>query len=205
MATDHRRRYWAALACHLQPGETLIEVREAKRPQGPAPEKPVRPAQPPPGTGAAAGSTWLADVVLSGVDAVDNLGSGGPTDWLMRLLFGRAARGRPDSVAAGYAMVVPTDETLVVAVTDRRMLVWKLTGSDPLRPLGAAPEPVAPERLTPLWWVRRAQITGVLRRRHRLHGARLRVGFRDGSWLELTGPRLLGRDGAEALRAALTR
>ncbi|MFX0593544.1 hypothetical protein [Melissospora conviva] len=204
MATDYRLRYGTALAADLRPGENLIEVREAKRPQGPAPEKPLRPADPPPGTGAAAGSMGVADIVLSGVDAIDNIGGGGPTDWLMRLLFGRAAHGRPDSTAGGYAMAVPTDDTLVVAVTDRRLLVLKLTGSDPLRPLGAPPEPVAPERLTPLWWVRRAQVAGARRRWHRLHGARLRVEFRDDSWLELTGPILLRRGGAEALRAALT-
>ncbi|GAB3153669.1 hypothetical protein GCM10027290_46900 [Micromonospora sonneratiae] len=204
MATDHRLRYESALAANLAPGEILIEVREAKRPQGPAPEKPARPVDPPSGTGAAVGSLTVVDVVLSGVDAIDNFGSGGPTDWLMRLLFGRAAYGRPESVAGSWAMVVPTDDTLVVAVTDRRMLVLKLTGFEPIVAFGEPPAPVTPERLTLLWWVSRAQVTGVRRRRHRLHGARLRVSFRDDSWLELTGPILLRRRGAEALRAALT-
>jgi hypothetical protein len=203
VATDYRLRYSSAVSHHLAPGETLIEVREAKSPPGSGPRKSPKPAEPPAGTGAAVGSMGVADLVLGGVDAIDNLGSGGPTDWLVRLLFGRTARGRSDSIAGGYALAVPRSRPLVVAVTDRRMLVLKLTGSDPLRPLGAPPEPVAPERLTSLWWVRRAQITGARRRRHRLHGARLRVNFRDESWLELTGPMLLRRGGAEALRTAL--
>ncbi|GAB2917565.1 hypothetical protein GCM10027280_00730 [Micromonospora polyrhachis] len=204
MATDYRLRYESAFAAHLAPGETLIEAREAKRPLGPAPEKPVRPPDPPSGTGTAVGAMAVVGVLANAADAIDNFGSGGPTDWLMRLLFGRAARGRPESVAGSWAMAVPTTYTLVVAVTDRRMLIFKLSGQDPIRAFGEPPEPVAPERLTLLWWVARTQVTGVRRRRHRLHGARLRVEFRDDSWLELTGPILLRRSGAEALRAALT-
>ncbi|MGW0436266.1 hypothetical protein ACWDV4_27415 [Micromonospora sp. NPDC003197] len=204
MATDYRLRYESALAAHLAPGETLIEAREAKRPLGPAPEQPVRPPDPPPSTGAAVGAMAVVGVLVNAADAIDNFGSGGPTDWLMRLLFGRAAHGRPESVAGSWAMVVPTGDKLVVAVTDRRMLVLKLTGFEPIVAFGEPPAPVTPERVTLLWSVSRAQVTGVRRRRHRLHGARLRVNFRDDSWLELTGPVLLRRRGAEALRAALT-
>ena len=197
--TDRGHRLPAALlirrlAADLAPGENLIEVREAKSPQGSASERsPPKPADPPAGTGAAVGSMGVADIVLGGVDAIDNLGAGGPTDWLVRLLFGRTAHGRSDSIAGGYALAVPRSRPLVVAVTDRRMLVLKLTGSDPLRPLGAPPEPVAPERLTSLWWVRRAQITGARRRRHRLHGARLRV--------ELPRRVVAGADRADAAAA----
>lgn len=206
MAADLRSRYGAAVNHRLEPAERIRALREAKRPQGQAPGPVPAPPGPDPDAGAKAAGAMTLDVVLSGVEFIDNLGGGGPVDWLLRLLFGRAAHGRLASAAGGYAIAVPTDEKILVVVTDRRLLVLRVDSSvhQEIRAFGEEPAPVKPEQVTPLWWASRAEVSGARRRWHRLHGARLRVEFRDGSWLELTGPICLGRRGAEELRAALT-
>ncbi|WP_422770977.1 hypothetical protein ACN28C_30725 [Plantactinospora sp. WMMC1484] len=204
MGTDHRHRYADAVTSKLDPGEAILALSEAKRPHGPAPDPPPLPPEPAPGDGAKVAGAGLADVVLSGVEAVDNLGGGGPTDWLIRSLFGRAAHGRTDSVAAGYARAVPTDDRLLVVVTDRRLRVFRVgRNTTEVRPFGVPAKPVVAAKLKPLWSVRRSEVADARRRWHRLHGARLRVTFRDGSWLEVTGPLCLGRRRAGELRDAL--
>ncbi|MFC6017604.1 hypothetical protein ACFP2T_15480 [Plantactinospora solaniradicis] len=203
MGTDYRHLYGDAVAHRLEPGEAMLACSEAKRPHGLAPDPPPRPPEPAPGDGAKVAGMGLAGAALSGVEFVDNIGGGGPTDWLIRLLFGRAARGRLDSVAAGYVREVPTDAKLLVVVTDRRLMVLRIGRSNEIRPFGERRRPVVAAKLKPLWSVDRAEITGARRRWHRLHGARLRVMFRDASWLELTGPLCLGRRRAGELRDAL--
>ncbi|MDG4785439.1 hypothetical protein O7626_05745 [Micromonospora sp. WMMD1102] len=203
MPTDYRHRYADAAGSKLEPDETILALTEAKRPHGLVPDPPPRPPEPAPGDGAKAAGMGLANAALSGIEAIDNIGGGGPTDWLIRLLFGRAARGRLDSVAADYVRAVPTDDKLLVVVTDRRIVVFRVGRSTDVRPFGEPARPVVAAKLKPLWSVSRAEVTGARRRWHRLHGARLRVGFRDGSWLELTGPLCMGRQRAGELRDAL--
>ncbi|AVT32278.1 hypothetical protein C6361_25640 [Plantactinospora sp. BC1] len=203
MPTDYRHLYTDAVTSRLEPGEAILALSEAKRPHGLAPDPPPRPPEPTPGDGAAVAGMGLANVALSGLEAIDNIGGGGPTDWLIRLFFGRAARGRLDSVAAGYVRAVPTDAKLLAVVTDRRLVVFSVAPSTEIRPFGEPTPPVAAAKLKPLWSVPRAEVSGARRRRHRLHGARLRVTFRDGSWLELTGPLCMGRQRAGELRDAL--
>ncbi|MEO3924697.1 hypothetical protein ABGB07_12680 [Micromonosporaceae bacterium B7E4] len=203
MPTDYRHLYADAVATKLEPGEAILALTEAKRPHGLAPDPPPRPPDPAPGDGTAVAGMGLANVALSGVEAIDNIGGGGPTDWLIRLFFGRAARGRLDSVAADYVRAVPTDAKLLAVVTDRRLVVFRIGRSTEVRPFGERRKPVVAAKLKPLWSVRRAEVTGARRRWHRLHGARLRVTFRDGSWLELTGPLCMGRQRAGELRDRL--
>ncbi|GIG86388.1 hypothetical protein [Plantactinospora endophytica] len=203
MSTDYRHRYADAVTSKLEPGEAILALSEAKRPHGLAPDPPPRPPEPSPGDGAKVAGMGLANVALSGVEAIDNIGGGGPTDWLIRLFFGRAARGRLDSVAADYVRAVATDQRLLAVVTDRRFVVYRIGRSTEIRPFGQPPKPLVAAKLKPLWTVDRAVVAGARRRWHRLHGARLRVTFRDNSWLELTGPLCLGRRRADELRAAL--
>lgn len=205
MGVDLRARYGAAVTHRLAPGERIRALREAKRPQGPAPGPAPVPPEPDPDAGAKVAGVTVLDVVLSGAEFIDNLGGGGPVDWLLRLLFGRAAHGRLSSVAGGYAIAVPTDERILVVVTGRRLMVLRIDRSvhQEIRAFGEDPTPARPDQLTPLWWACLVEVAGARRRWHRLHGARLRVAFRDGSWLELTGPLCLGQRGAEELRAAL--
>ncbi|MBF9132307.1 hypothetical protein I0C86_25655 [Plantactinospora sp. S1510] len=203
MGTDHHHLYGDAVAHRLEPGEAMLACSEAKRPHGLAPDPPPRPPEPAPGDGAKVAGMGLAGAALSGIEFIDNLGGGGPTDWLIRLFFGRAARGRLDSVAAGYVRAVPTDDKLLVVVTDRRLMVLRVGRSNEVRPFGEPRKPVVAAKLKPLWSVHRAEITGARQRWHRLHGARLRVMFRDGSWLEVTGPLCMGRRRAGELRDAL--
>lgn len=203
MATDYHHLYGDAVAHRLEPGEAMLACSEVKRPHGLAPDPPPRPPEPALGDGAKAAGMGLAGAALSGIEFIDNIGGGGPTDWLIRLLFGRAAHGRLDSVAAGYVRAVPTDDKLLVVVTDRRLMVLRVGRYNEIRPFGEPRKPVVAAKLKPLWSVERAEITGARRRWHRLHGARLRVMFRDGSWLELTGPLCMGRRRADELRDAL--
>ncbi|MFY1690579.1 hypothetical protein [Plantactinospora sp. WMMB782] len=203
MPTDYRHRYADAAGSKLEPGETIVALTEAKRPRGLAPDPPPRPPAPAPGDGPAVAGMGLANVALSGIEAIDNIGGGGPTDWLVRLLFGRAARGRIDSVAADYVRAVPADAKLLVVVTERRIVVFRVGRTTGVRPFGKPAKPVVAAKLKPLWSVSRAEVSSASRRWHRLHGARLRVGFRDGSWLELTGPLRMGRQRAGELRDAL--
>ncbi|MEE6257531.1 hypothetical protein [Plantactinospora sonchi] len=204
MGMDQRQRYDTAVAPRLEPGERILALSEVKRPHGLAPAPPPPAPRPQSGDGARVAAMTVAGAALSGVEFVDNIGGGGPTDWLVRLLFGRAARGRLDSVAADYLRAVPTDTKLLAVVTDRRLLVARIGRSNAMWPFGGDGRPLVPAKLKPLWSVSRAEVTGARRRWHRLHGARLRVTFRDGSWLEFTGPLRLGRRRAAELRDALT-
>lgn len=204
MGMTPRERYDRAVAARLEPGESVLALSEVKRPHGLAPTPPPRPPRPRPDDGARLAGMTVANAALSGVEFVDNIGGGGPTDWLVRLLFGRAARGRLDSVAADYLRAVPTGLRLLAVVTDRRLLVARIGRSNAVWPFGGDSRPLVPAKLTPLWSVSRAEVAGARRRWHRWHGARLRVEFRDGSWLEFTGPVRLGRRRADELRDALT-
>ena len=163
-----------------------------------------RRCQPPPPPGEQPGcltilGTGLIALVTWPLEALDALGEL-LTD---RMLHGRAVRGALDSTAGRYAQAVPPTRKLAVVVTDGQLIILQHPHSPEVP--GVPPAPYGPDALVPLWGVPLTEVTGARRRWHRLHGARLRICFRDGSWLELTGPLLLGRDGAEALRAALTR
>lgn len=204
MGTDHRRLYEQATSYHLATGEFILALTEAKRPHGLAPVRVSSPSPADPDTAARQVTMRAADVALSGAEFVDNIGGGGPIDLLIRLLFGRALIGSLNSVAGGYAVAVPTDNKLLVVVTERRLFVFRILPDYELTPLGAPPKPAGPDRLKPLWWAARDDVAGARCRWHRLHGARLRITFRDGSWLELTGPLCMGRRRANELRDALS-
>ncbi|WP_158624167.1 hypothetical protein [Micromonospora sp. HM5-17] len=201
---DHRQRYDGAVAPRLEPGERILALSEVTRPRGVAPAPPPPPPRPESGDGARVAAMTVAGAALGGVEFLDSIGGGGPTDWLVRLLFGRAARGRLDSVAADFLRAVPTGVPLLAVVTDRRLMVLRIGRPKAAWPFGGADRPLAAAKLKPLWSVPRTEVAGARRRWHRLHGGRLRVSFRDGSWLEFTGPFRLGWRRAGELRDALT-
>lgn len=207
----YRVRYEQALAAHLEGGERVLAVTEARRPRGPAPQRPPEPPRPSgtPARDTTAGTAIrAAELVASGADFGAGLGStNAPFRWLARLIWGRAADGAVDSIGASFAQAVPSDQPVLpsglhaVVVTDRRLLVFRTDRHKRVEvPLA---EPVRAEELTLLWSVSRDRIAYAVARRHRLHHARLRVGFHDGSWLELTGPRAMRRSGAAELAVAL--
>lgn len=179
---DHWADYRARVEPTLEQGERMLAFSATHLSHG------VATFRAPPGPDQRSAGQRVGEAVK---DAV----SGGlvPGEWGTWALFGRAGSGLPDSVGARAHQAVEKASALYLGVTDRRLLIFDDEGL----PRDERPLPL-------LHQIPRSDIAAAEVRWARLSFGRLRVRFRDGSWLEFVSLLAMGRRRASRLRAALT-